>query len=150
MHHYNSVLSLQITICNDTDGDHNNGATIQSWSGAWVWLIIMPVIVSCTDLFLYFLYLFSNFIQLVPILFTPVQLCTFLNFGEIFYMSSFTPILLYIVVWASELLFLLSLGLILHYNCSQSQCRLFSAHMVWCFFCKTVIYTLYMYSSPAN
>ena len=32
MHHFNSVLLLQITICNDTDGDHNNGATIQSWS----------------------------------------------------------------------------------------------------------------------
>ena len=59
--------------------------TIQSCSGAWVWLIIMLVIVSCTDLFLYFLYLFSNFIQLVPILFTPVQLCTFLNFLENFY-----------------------------------------------------------------
>ena len=25
MHHYNSVLLLQITICNDTDGEHNNG-----------------------------------------------------------------------------------------------------------------------------
>ena len=37
-----SVLSLQITICNDTDGDHNNGATIQSCSGAWVCLIIKP------------------------------------------------------------------------------------------------------------
>ena len=46
----------------------------------------MPVIVSCTDLFLYFLYLFSNFIQLVPILFTPVQLCTFLKFlGKFLY-----------------------------------------------------------------
>ena len=31
MHHYNSVLLLQITICNDTDGDHNNGATIQQY-----------------------------------------------------------------------------------------------------------------------
>ena len=51
----------------------------------------MPVIVSCTDLFLYFLYLFSNFIQLVPILFTPVQLCTFLNFfGKFLYVYDFT------------------------------------------------------------
>ena len=29
MHHYNSVLLLQITICNDTDGEHNKGATMQ-------------------------------------------------------------------------------------------------------------------------
>ena len=80
MHHYNAVLSLQITICNDSDGKHNNGATIQSCSDSWVWLIIIFVIVSCTDLFLYFLYQFSNFIQLVPILFTPVELCTLLIF----------------------------------------------------------------------
>ena len=78
MHHYNSVLLLQITICNDTDGEHSNGVTIQSCSGAWVWLIVILVIISCTDLSLYFLHLFSNFIQLVLIIFTPVQLCTFL------------------------------------------------------------------------
>ena len=30
MHHYNSVVSLQITICNDIDGEHNYGATLQS------------------------------------------------------------------------------------------------------------------------
>ena len=77
------VAALMVTIT----------ITIQSWRGAWVWLIIMPVIVSCTDLFLYFLYLSSNFIQLVPILFTPVQLCTFLNFLENFYMSSKTLVL---------------------------------------------------------
>ena len=35
------------------------GVTIQSCSGAWVWLIIILVVVSCTDLSLYF--------------FTPVQ-----------------------------------------------------------------------------
>ena len=29
MHHFNSVLSMQITICNDTDGDHNNGMTME-------------------------------------------------------------------------------------------------------------------------
>ena len=32
---------------------------------------------SCTGLFLCFLHLFSNFIQLVSVLFTPVQHCTF-------------------------------------------------------------------------
>ena len=26
MHHYNSVVSLQITICSDIDGEHNYGA----------------------------------------------------------------------------------------------------------------------------
>ena len=77
MYHYNSVLLLQITICNDIGGEHNSGATLQNCSGAWVWLIIILVIISCTDLFLYFLHLFSNFIQLVPVLFTLVQLCTF-------------------------------------------------------------------------
>ena len=84
MHHHNSVLSPQITICNDFNGEHNNGATIQSCSDAWVWLIIIFVIVSCTDLSLYFLHPFSNFIQLVPVLFTPVQLCIFLIFWENF------------------------------------------------------------------
>ena len=86
MNHYNPVVSLQITICNDIDGEHNYGATLQSCSGSWVWLIIILVIISRTDLFLYFLYLFSNFIQLVSVLFTPVQLCTFLNFlGKFLY-----------------------------------------------------------------
>ena len=70
MHHYNSVLSLQITICNGTDGDYNDGATMQSCSGAWVWLIIILVVISCTDLSLY------------------VQLRTFLNFGKIFMSST--------------------------------------------------------------
>ena len=42
---------------------------------------IILVLVSCTDLFLYFLH---NVIQLVPVLFTPVQLCTFLNFQKNF------------------------------------------------------------------
>ena len=74
MHQYNSVVSLQIIICNDIDGERNYGVTLQSCSGAWVWLIITLVIVSCTDLFMYFLHLFSN---LVPVLFTPLQLCTF-------------------------------------------------------------------------
>ena len=32
--------------------------------------------------------------RLVPVLFTPVQLCTFLNLLEKIYMSSFTPFLL--------------------------------------------------------
>ena len=66
------TLMVIITIC---------GATIQSWSGAWVWLIIILAIVSCTGLFLCFLYQFSNFIHFYT--FTPVQLCTLLNFfGE--------------------------------------------------------------------
>ena len=26
MHHYNSVVLLQITICNDIDGEHNYGS----------------------------------------------------------------------------------------------------------------------------
>ena len=60
--------------------------TVQSCSGAWVWLTITLVIVSCTRLNVLFAptVLFSNFIQLVPILFTPVQLCTILNFWENF------------------------------------------------------------------
>ena len=36
------------------------GATIQSCSGAWVWLITILVVVSCTDLFLYILHLFNS------------------------------------------------------------------------------------------
>ena len=31
--------ALQIMICNDIDGEHNYGATLQSCSGSWVWLI---------------------------------------------------------------------------------------------------------------
>ena len=27
--HFNFVVSLQITICNDIDGEHNFGATLQ-------------------------------------------------------------------------------------------------------------------------
>ena len=42
-------------------------------------VIIVLVIVSCTGLFLYFLHLFDNFIQVVPVLFTPVQLGTFFD-----------------------------------------------------------------------
>ena len=54
-----------------------------------MWLIIILVVVSCTDLTLYFLHLFGNFIQLVLVCFTPVQLCTILNFlGKIFIMFS--------------------------------------------------------------
>ena len=60
MHHYNSVVPLQIIICNDIDSEHNYGATLQSCSDAWVWLIIILVIISCTDLFLYFLHLFNS------------------------------------------------------------------------------------------
>ena len=37
--------------CDDTDIEHKIGASIQSCSGAWMWLIIIIlVIVSCTDL----------------------------------------------------------------------------------------------------
>ena len=62
------------------------GTTIQSCSGAWVWLIIILVIRSVVQTCpCILLHLFSNFIQLVPILFTPVQLRTFLNFWENFY-----------------------------------------------------------------
>ena len=61
------------------------GATIQSCSGACVWLIIILVIVSCTDLSLYFLDLFSNFIQVVSVVLTHVQLNWYLfNFLKIF------------------------------------------------------------------
>ena len=51
------------------------GVTIQSCSGAWVLLIILLVIMQ--------LY------RLVPVLFTPVQLCTYLNFWEIFLLCQF-------------------------------------------------------------
>ena len=61
--------------------------------------------------------------------FTPVQLCTFLNFWENF-------------ICLVSLLFLLSPELNLHYNCSQLLYSLFSAHVV-CFFCETIIYILY-------
>ena len=63
-----------------------------SGSVSWVWLIIILVIISCTDLFLYFLHLFSNFIQFVPLLFTPVQLCTVLNFWKMFMSSHFIDV----------------------------------------------------------
>ena len=70
MHHYNSVVSLQIITCNDDDGEHIYGATLQSCSGACMGVAnnytcyhqlykLVPVL----------LHLFSN---LVPILFTPV------------------------------------------------------------------------------
>ena len=56
--------------CDDTDIEHKIGTSIQSCSGAWMWLIIIIlVIVSCTDLSLYFLRIFSKFIQLVPVVF---------------------------------------------------------------------------------
>ena len=58
----------------------------------------MLVIVSFTDLFLYFLHLFGKFIQLVPILFTPVQLCIFLNFFGKFYMLFLQPAPLWIMM----------------------------------------------------
>ena len=108
------------------------GVTIQSCSGAWVWLIIILVIVSCTDLSLYF--------------FTPVQqfhptcLCTllhlfnsvpFLIFWKIFVMSSFTS-------------FLLSPGLILHYILFtviilNAVCSVYTWYDG---FCETVIYII--------
>ena len=49
--------------------------------------------ISCTCLSLYFLHLFSNFIQVVPVVLTPVQLGTFLIFWKIF-MSCFISFLL--------------------------------------------------------
>ena len=90
MHHYNSVLSLQITICNDTDGEHNNRATIQSCNGAWVWLIIIR-----TDLSLHFLHLFSNFIQLVLVLFTPVLLLYLFIF---YYIVQYKCVIIIIII----------------------------------------------------
>ena len=59
MHHYNSVVSLQIIICNDIDGENNYGASVVQTC-------------SCT-----FLHRFSN---LVSVLCTLDQLCTLSNF----------------------------------------------------------------------
>ena len=70
MHHYNCIVDPLIVMI----ASNFNAIWSDSCSGTWVWLIIILVVVSCTDLFLYFLHLFSNFIQLVLILFTPVQL----------------------------------------------------------------------------
>ena len=83
-----------------------------------MWLIIILVIVNCTDLFLYFLHLSSNFNQLVLILLHLFNSVPFL-------MSSFTP-------------FLLSTGLIFVHSYYTQWC-LFSAHMVWWFFVKQYI-----------
>ena len=41
MHYYNSVLLLQISTCDDTDSEHNNGVTIRSCSGAWMQLTVI-------------------------------------------------------------------------------------------------------------
>lgn len=69
-------LALQVEIL------HYYRATIQS-SDAWTWLIIiLLVIVSCTGVSLYLFQLFSNFIQLVHVLFTPAQLCILKKFCE--------------------------------------------------------------------
>ena len=46
-----TMLLVIIAIC---------GATIQRCSGAWLWLIIILAVVSCTGLFPCFLHLFSN------------------------------------------------------------------------------------------
>ena len=43
-----------------------------------------------------FIYLFNNLIQLVLILFTPVQLCTFYVFGKIF---TFLVMLVFLGIW---------------------------------------------------
>ena len=37
------LSSLQITICNDIDGENNYGVTLQSCNSVWVWLIIIHV-----------------------------------------------------------------------------------------------------------
>ena len=59
---------------------------------------VVVVHMGVAKLFLYFLHLFSNFIQLFYVLFTPVQLCTFLIFWENFYMSRFTPFFI-VLTW---------------------------------------------------
>ena len=59
MHHYNSVVSLQIIICNDDDGEHIYGATLQSCSGA-----CMGVANNYTC--------YHQLYRLAPVLFTPV------------------------------------------------------------------------------
>ena len=106
------------------------GVTIQSCSGACVWLINVLVISSCTGLPLCISHPFSNFIQLVPLLFTPVQLCTFSNLWENFL---FNPV---------TLLFFIVPGLILHYIIVYSYilnavCLL---HTWYDGFCETIIY----------
>ena len=45
-------------------------------------------IISCTGLPLHFLHLFSNFIQLVSVLFTPVQLFTFYILWKLFSLAT--------------------------------------------------------------
>ena len=82
------TLKFQITICNDIDGEHNYGATLQSCSGAWVWRIL--VIIGCTDLFLYFYTCSAISANLSPYFYTC---STLYLFWENFYMSSFTPFL---------------------------------------------------------
>ena len=83
MHHYNSVVLLQIIICNDDDGEHIYGATLQSCSGA-----CMGVANN-----------YTCYHQLYRLVFTPVQqscphtfytcLTLYLfNFGGKIYMSS--------------------------------------------------------------
>ena len=115
--HTHAPLQLCIVTPNhnDTYGEHNNGATIQSCRGAWMWLIFILVTVNCTDLSLYFLHLFSEFIQLVPILFTPVQLCTFKNF-------------FFIKLCLVSVLFLLFPVLIFYYNCLQFLYSMLCTH----------------------
>ena len=112
MHNYNCIVTpllwspsvtFQIVIC----------------SGAWVWLIIIFVIVSCTDLSLYFYTCSAISSNLSPYflhLFNSVPIEIFL---ENLYISSFTS-------------FLMSPGLTLHYNCLKllyHQCCLFRAHI---------------------
>ena len=63
-----------------------------SCSGAWVWLIIILVTVSCTDLFLYFLHQFSNSIQLVHVLLHLFNSVPFKIFWKIF-MSSLSSLM---------------------------------------------------------
>ena len=58
------IVMLTISVIANCDLERQ-----YSFSGAWVWLMIILVIVSCiqTCSCMYFLHLFSNFIQLVPI-----------------------------------------------------------------------------------
>ena len=83
MHHYNSVLSLHkiymltISAIANCDLERQYRVVVH---GACVWLVFILVIISCTCLPLYFLHLFSNIIQVVPVVLTPVQLGTFLIF----------------------------------------------------------------------
>ena len=91
-------------------------ATIQSCSGAWVWLIIILVVVSCTHLFLYFLHLFNS----VP----------FKNFWKILLCL---VSLLFIVPW-TNFAFKLFTVIILNAVCS--------VHTRYDGFCETVIYII--------